>query len=104
NEGIPNSLIEAMATSKPVVASAVDGIPELVQDGKTGLLFESNDIEQLTGALARLIDDPSLRAQYGAAGRQRIENEFDLRRQAELYRQLYRSLLERNGRHWLNRF
>lgn len=104
NEGIPNSLIEAMAAGKPVVASAVDDIPELVQDGKTGLLFESNNLERLTAALARLIDDPSLRAQYGAAGRQRVENEFDLARQAELYRQLYRSLLERNGRHWLNRF
>lgn len=104
NEGIPNSLIEAMAAGRPVVASAVDDIPELVQDGKTGLLFESNDLEQLTAALARLIDDPGLRAQFGAAGRQRIEGEFDLTRQAELYRQLYRSLLERNGRHWLNRY
>lgn len=103
NEGIPNSLIEAMAAGKPVVASAVDDIPELVQDGKTGLLFESNNVKELTATLARLVDDAALRAQLGAAGRQRIEQEFDLKRQAEEYRQLYRSLLQRNGRHWLNR-
>lgn len=103
NEGIPNSLIEAMAAGKPVVTSAVDDIPELVQDGKTGLLFESNNVEQLTAALARLIDDASLRQRMGAAGRERIETEFDLKQQAERYRQLYRRLLQQNGRHWLNR-
>ncbi len=104
NEGIPNSLIEAMAAGKPVVASAVDDIPELVQDGVTGLLFESGNAEQLTAALARLVDDASLRARMGAAGRERIEQEFDLKQQAEQYRQLYRRLLQDNGRHWLNRF
>ncbi|MCL4258546.1 MAG: hypothetical protein KJZ53_08465, partial [Anaerolineales bacterium] len=62
-----------------------------------------NNVEQLTAALARLVDDAGLRAKLGAAGRQRIEQEFDLKRQAEEYRQLYRSLLKRNGRHWLNR-
>lgn len=104
NEGIPNSLIEAMAAGKPVVASAVDDIPELVQDGVTGLLFESGNTEQLAAALAKLIDDAGLRARMGAAGREHIEQEFDMKEQAEEYRQLYRRLLQRNGRHWLNRF
>lgn len=104
NEGIPNSLIEAMAARKPVVASAVDDIPELVEDGKSGVLFESGNVEQLTAALARLVDDASLRQQMGAAGRARIESDFDLKEQAERYRQLYRRLLQQNGRHWLSRF
>ncbi|MBX3003115.1 MAG: glycosyltransferase family 4 protein [Anaerolineales bacterium] len=104
NEGIPNSLIEAMAASKPVVASAVDDIPELVQDGQTGLLFESNNVAALAAALARLVEDAALRQRMGAAGRARIERDFDLHQQAERYRQLYRSLLQQNGRHWLSRF
>jgi glycosyltransferase involved in cell wall biosynthesis len=103
NEGIPNSLIEAMAAGKPVVATAVDDIPELVNDGETGLLVESDNVEQLTAALAKLVDDAALRGRMGAAGRKRIEQDFDLRRQAEQYRTLYRQLLARNGRHWLNR-
>lgn len=104
NEGIPNSLIEAMAAGKPVVASRVDDIPELVKDGQTGILFESNNVDQLTAALRRLVDDASLRKQMGLAGRRRVEHDFELRAKAAEYRYLYQALIAANGRHILNRF
>lgn len=104
NEGIPNSLIEAMAAGKPVVASAVDDIPELVTHRKTGLLFESDDLPGLIEALQTLIDDAKLRHQMGDEGRRRVEAEFDLVVQSEAYRQVYHELLERKGSHWLNRW
>lgn len=93
NEGIPNSIIEAMAAGKPVVASAVDDISELVQDGKTGILFPSNNLEKLVLALKTLIDRPELREVMGAAGRTLIEKEFNLETQSRLYANLYKKLL-----------
>lgn len=102
NEGIPNSLIEAMAAGKPIVASAVDDIPELVIDGETGILFQSDNLPDLVSALKILIDNTGLRKKMGTAGRKRVEAEFDLTKQAKTYRDLYRELLTRNGRHWLH--
>lgn len=102
NEGIPNSLIEAMAAGKPVVASAVDDIPELVEHGKTGLLFANDDLDELVAALKRLVDDAGLRKQMGDAGRQKVEQEFNLKRQAAKYAELYRRLTAVNGRHFLS--
>lgn len=101
NEGIPNSLIEAMAAGKPVVASAVDDIPELVEDGVTGLLFENNSLEQLITALKKLALDLDLRKKMGAAGLDRVQKDFDLHTQSRKYADLYRSLLARKGRHSL---
>lgn len=93
NEGIPNSLIEAMAAGRPVVASRVDDIPELVEDGRTGLLFTSDDLNGLVEALKKLIDDKELREQMGAAGKAKIAAEFDLKQQSQKYAALYRQLL-----------
>lgn len=103
NEGIPNSLLEAMAASKPVVASSVGDIPEIVQDGENGFLFRSDDLVGLVAALARLVDDAKLREKMGAAGRNRIEQDFDLKKQSEAYRLLYWELIECKGRHPLTR-
>lgn len=94
NEGIPNSLIECMAAGKPVVATRVDDIPELVEHEKTGLLIEDDDLEGLVAALARLIADPDLRRSLGEAGRECVERDFDLDSQAEVYDALYRRLLD----------
>lgn len=93
NEGIPNSLIEAMAASKAVVATRVDDIPELVEDGKSGLLFKENDRDGLIYALARLIDDQDLCEQFGQAGFERIKKDFELSKQIGQYAELYRDLL-----------
>ncbi len=103
NEGIPNSLIEAMAAGKPIVASAVDNIPELIQDGFTGLLFPSDNLAELTNALKRLIDDKTLRHEMGTAAKKRISSNFDIKTQSSKYAKLYMSLLQIKGRHPLNR-
>jgi glycosyltransferase involved in cell wall biosynthesis len=87
-EGIPIVLMEAMASGLPVVASRISGIPELVDDGVSGLLVAPGDANSLAGALARLYADASLRERLAKAGRAKVEAEFDLRKNAdELVRQ-----------------
>lgn len=81
-EGIPVSLMEGMASGLPVVASRLSGIPELVEDGRTGILVPPRDAGALAGALERLIEDPALRRELGRAGRQRVLDDFDLDRNA----------------------
>ena len=70
NEGTPVAIIEAMAAGKPVAATAVGGVADVVRDGETGLLVPPRDIEALAGAIVRLARDPAERARMGAAGRQ----------------------------------
>ena len=81
-EGIPVSLMEGMASGLPVVASRISGIPELVEDGRTGLLVEPRDATTLADALGRLMDDLHLRREMGQAGRRKVLEEFDLDRNA----------------------
>jgi glycosyltransferase involved in cell wall biosynthesis len=81
-EGIPVALMEAMACGVPVVASDLSGIPELVDDGATGLLVPPRDPEALASALRRLGDEPALRERMGRAGREKVEREFDVRTNA----------------------
>ena len=95
NEGIPNSLIESMAGSSPVVATAVDDIPELVSHGENGLLIADNDLAGLVEALKTLINDPDLRRKFGEAGRSRVEADFNLNAQSQAYGNLYAQLLEK---------
>lgn len=75
-EGLPKSLLEAMASGLPCVATDVPGCRSLVRDGETGLLVPPRDPAALAGALARLIADPALRERLGAAGRHRAVSEF----------------------------
>ena len=77
-EGLPVALMESLAVETPVVASAISGIPELVEDGVTGLLVPPGDPQALAGALARLAADPELRARLGRAGRARVAAEYEL--------------------------
>ena len=87
-EGIPIVLMEAMASGVPVVASRISGIPELVEDGVSGLLVPPRDPRSLADALARLHADSSLREALAPAGRAKVEAEFDVRQNAaELVRQ-----------------
>ena len=73
----PNAVREAMILGKPVIGSRSGGIPELVVDEVTGILVEPNDKPALAQALGRLIESPEMRAQMGAAGRQKASNQFD---------------------------
>jgi glycosyltransferase involved in cell wall biosynthesis len=82
-DGIPVSLMEAMALSLPVVSTRVSGIPELVQDGSNGLLVNPDDPAALASALSTLLTDKARRATFGTAARLSIEREFDLARTTE---------------------
>jgi glycosyltransferase involved in cell wall biosynthesis len=75
-EGLPLSVLEAMASRKPVVATAVDGTAEAVVDGETGILVPPADVGALTAGLDGLIRRPELRAAMGAAGRERVRAHF----------------------------
>ena len=77
-EGFGLVLLEAMAHSKPVVATDVMSIPEIVENGKTGFLVPAKDISALAQALDTLIEDPGLRDQFGKAGYQRVREEFTI--------------------------
>ena len=77
-EALGNTVLEAMATGLPVVASGTGGIPELLEDGVDGLLVPPGDQAALTGALERLVFDPALRARLGAAARSRVLRDFTL--------------------------
>jgi glycosyltransferase involved in cell wall biosynthesis len=92
-EGLPISIIEAMAAGVPVVATRVGGVPELVVEGETGLLVPPGDPRALADALRRLIGDPELRLKLGSAGRQRAEELFDLPTFRQAHLELYERLL-----------
>ena len=81
NEGMPVCLMEAAACGVPVVAPSVGGIPELVQDGVTGLLTKANDLNSLATALQRLLCDSDLRIRLGQAARRRAEQSFSVHQQ-----------------------
>jgi len=81
-EGVPVVLMEAMAARRPVVATRVGGVAELVEDGVSGLLVPPGSAADLALAIARLAGDPVLCGTMGAAGRARVEAEFDTAREA----------------------
>ncbi|HEX3256196.1 MAG TPA: glycosyltransferase [Gaiellaceae bacterium] len=81
-EGIPVVLMEAMASGVPVVASRVSGIPELVEDGVSGLLVTPGDPRSLADALARMHADAALREALAREARAKVEAEFDVRQNA----------------------
>jgi glycosyltransferase involved in cell wall biosynthesis len=92
---LPGTVREAMSKGKPVIASRAGGIVDMVVDGETGLLVPPGDVEALSAAMRRLIDDPELRAQMGEAGQERTENfaaEKILPRFEALYEQLVTTL------------
>ncbi|MHB8874311.1 MAG: glycosyltransferase [Myxococcaceae bacterium] len=76
-EGVPVSLMEAMSKEIPVVATAISGVPELVEDGRTGFLVPQRDPEALATAIEKLAKDPELARKLGAAGRQTVLERFD---------------------------
>ena len=96
SEGLPMSVIEAMAAGLPVVATAVGGIPELVEHERTGILVPPGDARALAAALSRLAGDAGLRQRMGEAGRARAEEHFDVngfrRAHVELYARAARPL------------
>jgi colanic acid/amylovoran biosynthesis glycosyltransferase len=97
-EGMPVSLMEAAACGVPAVATAVGGIPELVEDGVTGLLAPPGDRPALVAALERLLQDAELAARMGKAARQRALKRFSVRRQVGRLLELWTRLIRREVR------
>jgi glycosyltransferase involved in cell wall biosynthesis len=89
-DGLPNVIQEALALGTPVVTTDVTGIPEVVRDGETGLQVPQNDPHALALAMERLLLDPSLRVRLARGARRLIEAEFDIRRNTERRRALFR--------------
>ena len=96
-EGVPVVLMEAMASGVPVVATRVAGVGELVEDGVSGYLVPPGDPTPLAESVAKLIEDPTLRSRFGAAGRARVEKEFDVRQEAARLRGILTAALRAEG-------
>lgn len=96
-EGIPVAIMEAMACALPVIATSISGIPELVQDGETGLLVPPADARALADALGVVYADSEQATRMGYAGRKLVMNEFDLSANVSLLSGLFKSLLMSEG-------
>jgi len=92
-EGISNTILEAMASGVPVIATAVGGNVELVADGTTGRLVASNDDHALMAAIHEMVDNRTFAAACGIAGRARAQAVFSLPGMVEAYDALYASML-----------
>ena len=92
-EGLPGALLEAGAMGVPAVATAVGGVPDIIQDGVTGILCPPGDVEAIKAAVARLIEDTELRENMGAAARERVERVFGVEACTERLIQVYEGLL-----------
>ncbi len=92
-EGVPVTLMEAMAARLPVVTTLVGGIPELVEDGVSGYLVPPGNPDALAGRLEALLADPALRDRMGEAGRAKVVAEFDMDREAARFETLFSAYL-----------
>lgn len=92
SESMGRVLIEAMACGKAVIASRVGGIPEVVEENKTGLLFESENYGELAGKMRQFLDNPDMMQRMGETGYQRAKYHFSPERYLELYHEFLKSL------------
>jgi glycosyltransferase involved in cell wall biosynthesis len=98
SEGVSLTVLEAMARGLPVVTTRVGGSPEVVNDPATGLLVPAGDADALASALVRVWSDPQTGERMGRAGRERVEQAFDVRTMTRRYEALYHELLASTGR------
>jgi glycosyltransferase involved in cell wall biosynthesis len=94
HEGIPMVLLEALALQRPVVATCVGGIPEVISQGETGLLAKPADAVSLAESIRQLIEDPSKALSIGKAGRTRVEEEFNAQIMAKRTMDMYETVLD----------
>ncbi|MFM7846147.1 MAG: glycosyltransferase, partial [Planctomycetota bacterium] len=89
----PNVVLEAMAYGTPLLATAVNAVPVLVEDQRSGVLVEPGDTAALERGLRQLLDDPDQARQMGIAARQRVEEKFSFQRRMEKIARIYREVL-----------
>jgi glycosyltransferase involved in cell wall biosynthesis len=92
SEGVPLTLLEAMASGLPCVATSVGGIPEVLDDGVTGFLVPTRDPQALATALLRLQRDDELARRIGMAARRHVELNFDVRHMVARYERIYETV------------
>jgi glycosyltransferase involved in cell wall biosynthesis len=97
HEGMPNAVLEAMASGLPVVATRIAGNEELVLDGETGLLVHPEDVQSLRDALRTLLADERLRERLGRASRQRVGKDYSWENVARRYSETLESLRAQSG-------
>ena len=95
NEGMGRALVEAMASGLPVVATRVGGVPAIVRNNQTGLLIPPSDVNALSAALVRLLDDPSLAKELGEAAQDHINQRFDAACMVRKIESLYEEALNK---------
>jgi len=93
NEGTPVTLIEAQAANKPVVSTNVGGVRDVVQEGKTGLLSDSGDLDAFSENLIKLIENKDLRKSMGAVGYKNVSSKFSYKRLVTDVKSLYNELI-----------
>lgn len=97
SEGMPLSILEAMAAAKPIVATTVGGIPEVVTQGMTGFLVPPQEPRKLASAIQSILNDPYRAQQMGQRGFEYVQNEFSLKRNHEYIFELYSALTNRGA-------
>jgi glycosyltransferase involved in cell wall biosynthesis len=93
-EGMPNVVLEACAAGTPIIANRIGAIPSIIKDGINGYLVDVGNVDQFTGALEKLLQSSSLRAEMGAAGKQLAQMEFSSRKMANRFITFYRKSLD----------
>lgn len=96
-EGMGRVILEAMAMAKPVVASRVGGIPDLVEDGRNGFLVQPGDVKALAATIKRLLIDKELAGEMGGRGRKMVDEKFNSDIMVRSIEEVYRHLLTRKG-------
>jgi len=98
SEGLPNAVLEYLAAGLPVVATAVGGVPEIIENGVHGLLIPPDNPGALSTAILRLMKDEQLRERLGKAGRERVETRFNFSRLLASVKRIYEKRLSSSGR------
>ncbi len=94
-EGLPMAILEGMASSLPLVATAVGEVPTLILDGRTGVLIPSENFDSLASGIVKLLRNPAQQKLLGAAARKLIQDEFSADRMTADYLRVYRDAISR---------